>query len=155
MAHVGQEPRLGLARLAQLLGPGVQLGVERDDAAVGVLQLLVEPGELLLPRLQLVQAADQLAVLLAEDAQRIDGPLAHEPGNNLAQVLAAQARPPTRQSLLDLDRGAAGAGFGPEAVHEALGAQEADTHAVLRAVPAFQHGVEVADAGPFVRNAGH
>jgi len=26
---------------------------------------------------------------------------------------------------------------------------------VLRAVPAFQHGVEVTDAGPFVRNAGH
>ena len=43
VAHVRQEPRLQLVGAAQVVGALVELGVQRDDAAVGVLQLLVEP----------------------------------------------------------------------------------------------------------------
>ena len=39
VAHVGQEAALELGGLAQLLGLGVEFGVERDHAAVGFLEL--------------------------------------------------------------------------------------------------------------------
>ena len=39
VAHVGQEAALELGRLPQLLGLRVELGVERDHAAVGLLEL--------------------------------------------------------------------------------------------------------------------
>ena len=43
VAHVGQEARLQLVGAAQVVGLLVELGVQRDHAAVGVLQLAVEP----------------------------------------------------------------------------------------------------------------
>ena len=48
VAHVGEEARLHLGGAAQVVGLLVQLGVERHHAAVGVLQLAVELGQLLL-----------------------------------------------------------------------------------------------------------
>ena len=38
MAHVGQEAALEFGGLAQLLGLRVELGIERDHAAVGLLE---------------------------------------------------------------------------------------------------------------------
>ena len=57
VAHVGQEARLHLVGAAQVGRLLVELGVERDDAAVGVLQLAVEPLELVLALAQLPASA--------------------------------------------------------------------------------------------------
>ncbi len=63
MAHVGEEARFQLAGLAQLLGPLVEFGIQRDDAAIGVLQFGVELLQFLLPQAQFRQAGDQFGVL--------------------------------------------------------------------------------------------
>ena len=44
----------------------VELGVERDDAAIGVFELAIEVRELLLLSLQFVERAQQLLVLLLD-----------------------------------------------------------------------------------------
>jgi hypothetical protein len=49
MAHVRQEARFHLVGAPQVVGLLVELGVQRDDAAVRVLELAIEPRELLLP----------------------------------------------------------------------------------------------------------
>ena len=72
VAHVGQEARLQLARLAQLLGAVVELGIKRDHAAIGIAELLVELLALFLAAPDLFQALHQLAVLLAQAASGSD-----------------------------------------------------------------------------------
>ena len=67
VAHVRQEARLQLVGAPQVIGLLVELGVERDDAAVGVLQLAVEarpapPGA----ARSSLERAEQLLVLLAD-----------------------------------------------------------------------------------------
>ena len=49
VAHVRQEARLHLVGAAQVVGLLVELRVQRDDAAIRVLELAIEPRELLLP----------------------------------------------------------------------------------------------------------
>ncbi len=46
-----------------MIGALVQLGVQRDDAAIGVLQLLIEPLQVLLARSQLFELHQNLLVL--------------------------------------------------------------------------------------------
>ena len=60
-----QEFRLQLVRAAQVVGALVQLGIQRDDAAVGVLQFLVEPLQVLLARPQLIHLQQNLLILPA------------------------------------------------------------------------------------------
>ena len=66
VGHVREEARLQLVGAAQVIGSLVELGVERDDAAVGVFELAIEAHELLLLALQLVERAQQLLVLLLD-----------------------------------------------------------------------------------------
>ena len=66
VAHVRQELRLQLVRATQMIGALVQLGIQRDDAAVGVLQFLIEPLQVLLARLQLLELQQDLLVLPAD-----------------------------------------------------------------------------------------
>ena len=68
-----QEAGLQLARLAQLLGALVEFGIERDDAAIGVAEFLVELLALLVAAADFLQALHQLAVLLAQRRERIGG----------------------------------------------------------------------------------
>ena len=63
MGHVREEARLQLVGAAEVIRLFVELGVERDDAAVGVLELAIEVHELLLLALQFVERAQQLLVL--------------------------------------------------------------------------------------------
>ena len=70
MAHVRQELRLQLVRATQVVGALVQFGIQRDDAAIGVLQLLIEPLQVLLARLQLLELKQDLLVLPADFRHR-------------------------------------------------------------------------------------
>jgi hypothetical protein len=63
VAHVGEEFRLQLVGPPEVVGPLVELGVERYDASVGVLQFLVKLGECLLPVLQLLDLPQHFLVL--------------------------------------------------------------------------------------------
>ena len=66
MRHVREEARLQLVGAAEMIGFFVELRVERDDAAVRVLELPIEVHELLLLPLKLVERAQQLLVLLLD-----------------------------------------------------------------------------------------
>jgi hypothetical protein len=61
--HVRQEPGLDFVGASQVIGAFVELGVERDDAAVGVFELAVDALQLLLPQAQVVQRAKQFLIL--------------------------------------------------------------------------------------------
>jgi hypothetical protein len=156
VAHVRQEARLEFAGLAQRLGPFVQLGVKRDDAAVRVFELSVELGELLLAGLDLVQASDQFAVLLAQRCERVGAP------GLLKQGL---------RRFRDLDRAKPGSAFGQrlgkrdararrpridvEAVDETPGARQSDSHSAARGMAALEDSVEIGDTGTRVADRNH
>ena len=72
MGHVRQETRLQIVGAPQVIGPLLELGVQRHDAAVGVLELAVDPLEFLLPAAQLVERPKQFLILLLDffDAAR-------------------------------------------------------------------------------------
>ena len=54
-----------------MVGALVELGVERYDATVGVLQFLVELGECLLPVLQLLELCQHFLVLAPDLLDRV------------------------------------------------------------------------------------
>ena len=60
VAHVGEKAALELRGLQQLLGLLVQLGIQRDDPAVGLLDLFAQRLDFLAQRLGLLAAAQQL-----------------------------------------------------------------------------------------------
>jgi hypothetical protein len=64
VAGVRQEARLHLVGLAQALGLVLDLGIQRDDAAVGVFQLARQVQQVFLALAQLGQRGHQLLVLL-------------------------------------------------------------------------------------------
>ena len=69
MAHIGEEARFQLVGPAQMVGAVGELGVERDDAAIGVLQLLVHLLQPFLALPQLLQL-QQIFLVLARDLRR-------------------------------------------------------------------------------------
>src|SRR5262249_10349961 len=71
VAHVRKEFRLEFAGLSKLLGALVQLGIERDHAAVGVAQLLVKLFALLVLAADFFEALHELAILLTQSFQRV------------------------------------------------------------------------------------
>ena len=138
VAHVGEEARLHLVRAPQVLGLLVQLGVERDHAAVRVLQLAVEAHQVLLAPAQLVEDVQQLLVLLLHLGQRVlqafPGQLLREPARGRGACRKGDRR---GQELLDRDRGPqSGVGLDREAVHQPARAEDAQAHARRRAVAA-------------------
>ena len=60
-----QEAGLELARLAQLLGALVELGVKRDDAAIGIAQFLIELLTLLVAAANILETLQQFAIRTA------------------------------------------------------------------------------------------
>ena len=68
-----EEFRFQLVRATQVIGALVQLGVQRDDAAIGVLELLIEPLQVLLARSQLVHLQQNLLVLSSDFLDGIAG----------------------------------------------------------------------------------
>ena len=62
--HVRQEARLEFVGAPEVIGLLVELRVERDHASIGVFQLAIEMGQLLLLPLQFVKRTQQFLVLL-------------------------------------------------------------------------------------------
>ena len=83
MADAGEETGFRFARTLQLLGPLVELCVQRDDAPVRFLELAVELRKLLLPRVDFVQRAHELLVL---ELKLADRPLDDFPGERVGDA---------------------------------------------------------------------
>ena len=73
-----------------MVGLLVELGVQRDDAAVGVLELAIEPRELVLALAQLGERAQQLLVLLLHLVERRRAALARAAPRGCARSAAAR-----------------------------------------------------------------
>ena len=79
----------------------VELGVERDDAAVGVLELGVEAGQVLLALAELLERADQLLVLLADLLDRTLGRGRRQGTHERTERGGVERRRPSREQLGD------------------------------------------------------
>ena len=152
MRHVREEARLQLVGAAQVVGPFVELRIQRHDAAVRVLELAVDPLELLLPRAQFVERAQQLLILLLHLLDRPGGRLGKELSGQSVERLRRQQRRAPREHLLDTDRGAVLPRLDVERIHQPPGADETETHAGWRSILPRQHRVDVGDAWTPVRN---
>src|SRR5688500_17077340 len=108
MAHVGEKTRLHLIGAAQMIRPFIELGVKRDDPAVGILELLVDPSEIFLTLPSFCQSAEQFLVLLSDLVERAFGPLASERRGNVGGTLGTDVRDPARQKFLEKNFGAVG-----------------------------------------------
>ena len=129
MAHVGEESGLHLVGATQVVGLLVQLRVERHHAAVGVLQLAVEPAQLLLAGTQLFQRPQQLLVLLLDLLDGRARTLPGQGGDELVHPLLGDGRNVTRQDLGQRDdRSLTRSRRDDEVVHQATSAQDADPH---------------------------
>ncbi len=68
---MGQEPAFHMVGLPEMVGLFIQLGIERDDPAVRVFELLVHPHEVFLPEAQFIQGPQQLVILLPQFLLRV------------------------------------------------------------------------------------
>jgi len=154
VAHVGDEPGLELARLAQRLGALVELGIKRDHAAIGIAKLLIELACLVLAAADFLKAVHQLAVLLAQRCQRIRHVVLAQGRGDLGNLRPRDPARGLRDIAADLDdRALAGFGVDLEMIHQPARADEAEPHPGLRAVLAVEDRVEVGDALALVADA--
>ena len=151
MRHVREEPRLQLVGAAQVIGAFVELRIQRDDAAVRVLELAVDALQLLLPRPQLVERAQQLLILLLHLLDRPSGRLGKELSGQSIEPLRRQQRRAPREHLLDTNRRAVRPRLDVERIHQPPGADQTETHAGWRSILPRQHGVDVGKAWTLVR----
>ena len=150
---------LGLQRgagLAQPLGLGFQLGMKRDDAAVGLNEFPVEALRFLLTLGKLGQAAQEFAVLVAQGDQGFlhpgAGDILGQGGEPLARECLAAVGKPLPEGH---DGALARRRLDLEAVHQPAGAGNADAEPGRRAVTSAEDLIEVGDAGPPVDHADH
>ena len=145
VAQAREELRLRVARAAELLGTLVELRVQGDDSAVGLLELTVELGELVPATLQLGERLDQLLVLQLQ--------LAEWPGDDLAGqgrrdrgAIGVADRAPWAEALGD-DDGCPGNGvrLDLEGVHQPARARDAHPHARWRDVATRQDARQILD----------
>ncbi len=137
--------------------PGVlvELGVERDDTAIGLDQLArVDPRDLGLALPQLLEGGEQFLVLLLD---LIDDPLrdmARQLGRDARQVLGPRRDGPRGQVLGHHDAGARRLlRLDLEPVHQPARPDNADAEPGLRDIPAVHDRLEVADARPALADA--
>ena len=108
VAHVREEARLHLVGAPQVIRLLVELRVERDDAAVRVLELAVEALELLLAAPELVERAQQLLVLALDLLEGVRAaPGGASAVRTRADVGAVRSGRAAGQELLEHDRRAA------------------------------------------------
>ena len=153
VAHVGQEVRLQLVGPPQMVGPLVQFGIQRDDAAIGVLQFLVELVQLLLPRAAVPPAARRISwFCCAISSMASAGPSAASASRDRAPASARSAAARARgRSLPNRTRGAPP---GADSISK-LRPSAAARRRRPRPMPvgdscARQHGLQIGDARPLV-----
>ena len=84
-----------------MVRPLVELRVQRDDAAVGVLQLAVDALQLFLPVRTALERPQQLLVLLADFGERAGRPFRRERRGHARQIVCATNDGARRQQLLE------------------------------------------------------
>ena len=151
VAHVRQEPGLEVAHPLERVGLLLQLGVQGDDPAVGLLQLAVHFDHPSLAVAEVVEDAEEFTVLPLDLGERVVGGRPGEFGGHPGQRRAGRVGGRFGQVLVEPDGGPlAGLGVDREGVHQPAGADEAEAHAGRGRVLPAQHGVEVGDARPAV-----
>ena len=135
MRHVRQESRLDFVGTTQVIRALVQLRVQRDDAAVRVLQLAVEPHQLLLPCIEIVERPEELLILLLDLLDRARRSLGRERFGELRDVLGGEERESARQEFLQRDDRPCRARFDREMIHEPPCADDAEAHTGARSIP--------------------
>ncbi|MNT13356.1 hypothetical protein D3C72_1483230 [compost metagenome] len=137
-----------------MVGFFVEFREQRHHAAVGVFQFARQLQQVVLARLQFGQGGQKLAVLLLHFGQRdIRGQRLQAAGQRADHAPVEQARVAREQFVQRDLRAFAGRAVDMAAVHQALGAQDAQAHARGRAVGAGQYLVELRDAGALVLDA--
>ena len=91
MAHVGQEFRFQLVGAPQVIGFFIQFRIERHDAAIGVFQFAVDPGQFRLPGADLLQRPEQFLILILQFLKRILRALARKVAGNARQIRAPRS----------------------------------------------------------------
>jgi hypothetical protein len=154
VAQIRDEAGLDVVRAAQVLGLLVELGVEREHAAVGVLELAIERGELVAALRELFQRTDELLILLLHLKSGSRCCFLANSVLDAARGVGADHGRARGEELLHHHR-RAGALDGPDlqAIHQALRAEDADAHPRRRAVAAGHDVVQSMDAAPAVRHA--
>jgi hypothetical protein len=113
----------------------------------------VQIREVLLAALQLGERAQQLLVLALDLLEGVVGGLPRELGDDASNLFGADRRGASGEQLLEEDGGAATRGGADVAlVHDPAHAEQPEPHTGLRAVAAFEDGLEIRDAGPLVRD---
>ena len=115
----------------QFLGIVVELGVERDDPAIGLLELAgVQLGDLGLAIAQLLQGAEQFLVLNLQLFQRPLGPCCASSARDPSQILLGQWGHPLGQALAHRDGDPVLRRSDLELVHQPFRAEDSDPRPV-------------------------
>ena len=135
-----------------MVGAVVQLGVERDNAAIGVLQLLIQHRELLLPIVQLFELDEHLSILTPDFRDRVKRLIPRQRLTDPREERRGH-QDGARQPLGHGDLGAMPRrGLDRERIHQAARAEDADAHARGRAMDTVENAVDILNARPGVTN---
>ncbi len=139
-----------------MVGFLIELRIQRNDTAIGVLELVVETHQIILPLTQLRQRTHELAVLLLQLFVGANGSARRQLRRDSRAIGASHQRRAGRQDLLQQDfRTGPGLGLDLHLIHQPVDAHHPDPHAGLRAVLAAQHFVEIRDSRAFIAHARH
>jgi hypothetical protein len=132
--HVRQKAGFQLVGAPQMVGPLVEFGIQSHDAAIGVLQFLVQMEQLIAAFFQLLKLEQHFPVLLSDFFDRIGRRVARQrPGEGLGElrdVGLADRGPVSGERFGDRDPGAAPRpGLDRELPHQTLRAAEPDPEA--------------------------
>jgi hypothetical protein len=150
--HVRQEARLHLPGSLQIIGPLVQLGQQGHHAAVGVLQLLVELGQLLALGADLVERAQELLVLHQQLLDLVARRLPRQLGPQVGDPVRRQVRGAARELLGQDHARPLRAALDVEPIHQPPGADDPQPHPGLRPVAPVQDPRQLGDPGAVIRH---
>jgi hypothetical protein len=151
--HVREKARFQIVGAPQVIRPFVELRVERHDAAVGVFELAVEMGQLLLLPLELVQRRQQFVILLLHFLdQAFRAPLQYGLRDLMYRLTCDEAAA-RGQGLLEDHIGTVGGGLDREAVHQPPRAHDPAPRTGPRLILSPEHFVQALDTGPVVVHA--
>ena len=147
MAHVGEEAGLQLVGTPEVIRLFIQLGIERDYAAIGILQFPIQTGQIRLPRTDFFERCEQFLVLVLQFLKGILRTFLNEGGGDLGKFRRADYAGAFRKQFLQPDGGsAAGRRIDLKLIHEPLRADNSQAHTGLGLVASFQDGVQIGNA---------
>src|ERR1700733_7177921 len=151
MTHVREEFCLEFAGMPKLFGALVKFGVERDNAAIGVAQLLIELLAFFVLAPDLFQALHQLSILLTQRLERICGAAFLQRRRYFGELRSRDGSGTGRQVMADFDdRSLASLGLDREMMHQAAGADDTEAHAALGAILPVEDRLDIGDARSLV-----